>query len=211
MTDVKWMIKGREFAHCNCAYGCPCQFNALPTHGDCKAVVGVQIDQGYHGETPLDGLKVVSILSWPQAIHLGHGQAQIIIDDRANPAQREALLRILGGQDTEPGATVFQVFASTLDKVHEPHFGKIDFEIDVGKPAARIKVDGWVDSRGEAILNPITKESHRARVNLPNGFEYTTAEFGRGWTKTSGSITLELNDSHAHFCNLHMTGSGVVR
>jgi hypothetical protein len=86
MTDVKWMIKGHEFAHCNCAYGCPCQFNALPTHGDCTAVVGMQIDQGYHGDTKLDGLKVVSILSWPEAIHLGHGQAQIIIDERANQA-----------------------------------------------------------------------------------------------------------------------------
>ncbi len=37
MTDVKWTIKGREFIHCNCAYGCPCQFNALPTRGNCQA------------------------------------------------------------------------------------------------------------------------------------------------------------------------------
>jgi hypothetical protein len=36
------------------AYGCPCQFNALPTHGNCEAVAGMQIDQGYHGDTPLD-------------------------------------------------------------------------------------------------------------------------------------------------------------
>ena len=31
MSDVKWMIEAREFSNCNCAYGCPCQFNALPT------------------------------------------------------------------------------------------------------------------------------------------------------------------------------------
>jgi hypothetical protein len=49
MTDVKWMIKAREFVNCNCAYGCPCQFNALPTHGNCEAVAGMEIDQGYHG------------------------------------------------------------------------------------------------------------------------------------------------------------------
>ncbi|MGA7790694.1 MAG: DUF1326 domain-containing protein, partial [Xanthobacteraceae bacterium] len=29
--------------NCNCAYGCPCQFNALPTHGNCEAVAGMQI------------------------------------------------------------------------------------------------------------------------------------------------------------------------
>ncbi len=34
---IDWAIKGREFANCNCSYGCPCQFNALPTDGTCKA------------------------------------------------------------------------------------------------------------------------------------------------------------------------------
>src|SRR5438034_944809 len=36
MTNTEWTIHGREFANCNCAYGCPCQFNALPTHGNCS-------------------------------------------------------------------------------------------------------------------------------------------------------------------------------
>jgi hypothetical protein len=38
---VKWRIKGREFVNCNCSYGCPCQFNAPPTHGNCRAVGGL--------------------------------------------------------------------------------------------------------------------------------------------------------------------------
>jgi hypothetical protein len=83
MPDVKWMLKGREFAHCNCAYGCPCQFNALPTHGDCHAVLAHDIEQGYHGDTKLDGLKFAGIVSWPGPIHLGHGQVQPIVDERA--------------------------------------------------------------------------------------------------------------------------------
>jgi len=57
------MLKGREFAHCNCAYGCPCQFNALPTHGDCHAVLAHDIEQGHHGDTKLDGLKFAGIVS----------------------------------------------------------------------------------------------------------------------------------------------------
>ena len=50
MTDTKWTLHGREFANCNCSYGCPCQFNALPTHGNCWAVVGIEIDKGHHGD-----------------------------------------------------------------------------------------------------------------------------------------------------------------
>ena len=84
MADTKWMIRGREFGHCNCAYGCPCQFNALPTYGDCKAVVGMQIDEGYHGSTRLDGLRTTLVLAWPGPIHEGNGQASIIIDRRAS-------------------------------------------------------------------------------------------------------------------------------
>ena len=45
-----WEIHGHMFTNCSCAYGCPCQFNALPTHGYCRAVVFVQIDKGHFGD-----------------------------------------------------------------------------------------------------------------------------------------------------------------
>ncbi|MBV8567508.1 MAG: DUF1326 domain-containing protein [Methylobacteriaceae bacterium] len=211
MSAAKWRIKGRDFAHCNCAYGCPCQFNALPTHGNCQAVVGIAVDEGYHGETKLDGLKFGCVLSWPGAIHEGHGEVVPIVDERATPAQREALLRIMSGQDTEPGATVFQVFATTYEKVHDPIFTHLDLEIDVEARRATFKVPDLVEARGEPILNPVTKREHRAQIRLPEGFEYTIAEAGRGWAETSGSIPLRLADSHAHFAHIDITGTGVVR
>ena len=210
MAGVKWTIKGREFNNCSCAYGCPCQFNALPTYNYCKAIVGIEINKGHHGKTKLDGLKVAAALAWPGPIHHGKGEAVIIIDQRASPAQREALLRILSGQDTEPGATIFQVFSTTLEKVHDPVFAPIEFEIDIGARKARLAAK-LIESRGEPILNPVTKQEHRVRINLPHGFEYVIAEAGRGWSKTSGPLKFSLEDSHAHFANLHMTQSGVVR
>jgi len=211
MPDIKWMLKGREFNNCNCAYGCPCQFNALPTHGYCHAVLGCDIEQGYHGDTKLDGLKFAGILSWPGAIHQGHGQVQPIVDERAAPAQREAILRILSGLDTEPGATIFQVFSTTYERVHDPIFAKIDFDVDVEGRRATLKVPAVIEARGEPIRNPVTGDEHHVRINLPRGFEYTVAEVGRGWTNTSGAIALSLADSHAHFAQMHMTQSGVVR
>src|SRR6202008_1945253 len=125
MAHTKWSIKGREFVNCNCSYGCPCQFDGLPTHGHCQAVGGFEIEQGHHGSTKLDGLKFVGIFRWPGAIHEGKGEAAVVIDERATEPQRAALLRILTGQDTEPGATVFNVFASTFEKLHDPIFAPI--------------------------------------------------------------------------------------
>lgn len=211
MTDAKWTIKGREFVHCNCDYGCPCQFNSRPTHGNCHAVVGVAIEQGQHGNTNLDGLNIAAVAAWPGAIHEGQGQIVPIVDERATPEQRDALLRIMSGLDTEPGATFFQVFSATFEKVHEPVFARIEFNVDVDGRRANLRVPGIVDTRGEPILNPVTGDEHRARIDLPKGFEYAMAEIGRGWSRTSGPIALDLEDSHAHFANLHMTQSGIVR
>jgi hypothetical protein len=206
-----WEIKGREFVHCNCAYGCPCQFNALPTQGNCSAVLAVAIDQGHHGPTTLDGLNTAAIAAWPGAIHEGRGQILPIVDEQATQEQRTALLRIMSGEDTDPGATFFQVFATTFETVHEPVFARIKLEVEVASRIARLVVPSLIEARGESILNPVTGAPHQAQIRLPEGFEYTVAEAGRGWAKTMGPIPLALSDSHAHFAELHMTQSGVVR
>jgi hypothetical protein len=210
MSDVKWMIKAREFVNCNCAYGCPCQFNALPTYGSCQAVVGMEIERGHHGDTKLDGLRFAGIFRWPGAIHEGRGEAAVVVDHRATEPQREALLRILTGQDTEPGATIFQVFSTTFEKVHDPIFAAIDFEVDVNARTGRLKVHGVTDGHGEPIKNPVTGAEHRVRIDIPHGFEYSLAEAGRGWSKATGPIRFELADSHSHFADIHLSQSGVV-
>jgi len=210
MTDTRWTIKGREFVHCNCAYGCPCQFNAMPTHGDCKAVLSMIIDEGRHGETDLSGLNLAAIVAWPGAVHEGRGHIVPIVDERADEKQREALLRIMSGEDTVPGATVFQVFSTTYEKVHDPVVAPIELEIDIDGRTARLRIPGWVDARGEPIRNAVTGQESRSRINLPNGFEYDVCEVGRGWAETKGPVDVQLSDSHAQFAKIHMTESGVV-
>ena len=210
MTDTKWAIHGKEFANCNCSYGCPCQFNAAPTYGKCWAVVGIQIDKGYHAGTPLDGLKVAGIFKYPGAIHMGNGEAVPIVDRRADALQRDALLRIMSGQDTKPGATMFAVFFSMLSKVHDPVFADIDFAVDIDKRRAKLNVPGYIEQRGEPIVNPVTGAEHRIRIEPVGGFEFKQAEIGRGWTKTSGPIAYELTDSYGQFAELHLCQDGII-
>jgi len=210
MARLIWEFQGREFTNCNCAYGCPCQFNALPTYGFCEAVVGIQIDKGRHQDVKLDGLRAAAVFHWPKAIHEGRGEALVIIDERANAAQRDAMLRILSGQDTKPGSTIYQVFSTTLEKVHPPAFARIDFSIDIDGRMAKLNVPGYIESRGEPIKNPVTGAETRVRIDSPNGFEFTLAEAGRGWTKTSGPVKLNLSDTYGHFCHLHLSENGVV-
>ncbi len=147
MAHVDWSIRGPQIATCNCAWGCPCQFNGLPTHGDCRAAVAMRIDKGHFGNASLDGLKWVGLFAWPRAIHEGNGEALAIIDERATDEQRNALLTILSGQEQEPGATYFNVFASTITKMNEPLSRPINFEADVSVCTGRFSVGGaCVDS-----------------------------------------------------------------
>jgi hypothetical protein len=211
MALVDWMIRGPELVTCNCSWGCPCQFNALPTRGSCRAALAMRIDEGHFGEVRLDGLKWCAMAAWPGAIHEGHGEILPIVDDRASEAQREALLEIMSGKETVPGATFFNVFMSMIDTVHPPLFKSIDFNADVGSAMGTFAVKGVVEAKVEPIRNPTTGKQHFAKVTLPHGFEYTEAEFASSTTKGLGAIPLDWSERHAHVAMLHLTGNGPVR
>ena len=210
MSD-QWTIRGTQFANCNCAWGCPCQFNSPTTHGHCEAIEAGRIEEGHFNDTRLDGLNYVMLVQWPGEIAEGNGKEQIIIDERADDAQREALRKILHGESTTPGATHFYVFNSTMSEILETLYAPIDIEIDVDGRNARVSIPGLCDSRASAIVDPNSGEQFRAGFRLPNGFQLTFAEVGTGSTNVEAGIELHLAESHAHFAELHMNQDGVIR
>ena len=206
-----WMIRGLSVSTCNCDYGCPCQFNSLPTHGDCRAAVAMSIEEGHFDDVSLGGTKWVELFAWPGPIHEGNGEALVIIDESASDKQREALLTILSGEETEPGATIFNVFSGTLSEMHEPQFLPISLEADMESRQGYFSVEGLVEGKVTPILNAVTGAEHRARVTLPAGFEYTEAEYASSTVNAPGTIRLDHENGHAHFAIVHMTPQGVVR
>ncbi len=206
-----WEFKGRELINCSCDYGCNCQFTALPDKGHCHAVAAVAIDEGRHEDICLDGLNIGAIFKWPGPIHEGHGEAIAFVDERANPAQREALLKIMTGQDTDPFATMFAVFASTVETMHEPVFTPIEFEVDVDARRGKMTIPGHVTMVGEPLRNNVTGAEVRAQIHLPDGFEYEIADVGSASSDGSGPVPITLSNSYAQFAHLHMNSHGVVR
>ncbi len=86
----------------------------------------------------------------------------------------------------------------------------IDFEVDVEARRARIDVPGLLETTGEPIKNPITGAEHRARIDLPHGFEFRIAEIGSGTTRATGAIKLDLTSSYGQFAHIHLSNKGVV-
>ncbi len=206
-----WELEGRELINCTCEYGCNCQFNALPDKGHCHAVAGIIVDRGHFGDARLDGLKIAAIFKWPGPIHEGNGEAIAFVDERADAAQREGLLRIMSGQDTAPFATMFAVFASTVSKMHDPVFTPIEIEIDVDARRGGLVVPNYIEMSGRPIRNPITQADTRAQIVLPDGFEYEVAEIGSASSRTAGPVLVQIEDKYAQFARLHMNNDGLIR
>lgn len=207
---VEWELQATELANCNCSYGCPCQFNDLPTHGHCRAAAGFVIETGHFGDVSLDGLRAGGLYRWPGPVHHGNGTMQLIIDESADAAQRDALSRIMTGQETEDMATMWWVFTAMSPNRLETLFRPMEIEIDVDRRRGRIVVPGVVEINAEPIRNPVTGAEHRVRIDLPHGFEYRLAEIGSGNTKATGDIELDLTRTYAQFARLHLSNSGIV-
>ena len=206
-----WEIHTVVVANCNCAYGCPCQFDALPTYGTCEAADGFQIEKGFYGGVSLEGLSAGMLAKWPGPIHEGNGERLLIIDDQATAEQRNALEKIISGEDTDELATIFWVVNAMTTIRHETLYLPVTIEADIETRRGRVVVDGVFELNVEPINNPVTGAEHRARIEIPDGFEFTIAEMASGYVKTQSGIELPNNNgTHSHLAELHLNNSGII-
>ncbi len=213
MTTTPWVLKGTEYGNCNCDYGCPCQFNGRPSspNGDCRYALFTQIDEGHYGDVRLDGLRFVWVGGWPGAVHEGDGEIQLIIDEGADDAQREAIRRIVYNEDTDELLSHYSIYCSMCTTVHEPIFAPVELRFDMEARTAHGEVPGIVVSDAEPVRNPVTGKPHRAQIVLPEGFDCTMMETASGSVKATGTVSLDFANTFASFSKLHMTDRGIVR
>jgi hypothetical protein len=198
-TKPNWKIHAYYLDACNCDWGCPCQFNANPTHGNCEGLSGIHIIDGNFGDVDnndikLDGLNMAFIGSWPGPIHEGHGKASYYIDHRTNDSQFDVLSKIITGKAGRGGP--FALYASIIEEYDEPRKARIRFEVKGIRSHMIIGnnntddyiVDAWLGP----IRNPVTGKIHRAIIELPEGVEATRMD-------QASTKKLLVNDSHLHF------------
>jgi len=85
---------------CNCAFVCPCITSNLadmPTEGDCKAAIAMRIEKGQKDGVSLDGLSFIVLLHSPAAMIDGNIKVGLIVDEKADDAQTEAITAIATG------------------------------------------------------------------------------------------------------------------
>ncbi len=200
-TKTTWRIEGEEVVSCNCAWGCPCQFNALPTNGRCEGLGAIRITSGQFGDTRLDGVKFAITLSWPGAIHEGNGTMQLIVDKDATSEQRHALTELAAARH---GGAFWEIFSAVCPNVLPTLYLPIEFESDRVRRTSRLRIEGLAETEVQPIKNPVTGEEHEAKIVLPKGFEYKEAQMGNtvsGHVR-SDAITFQLRNTYAQLAEI---------
>jgi hypothetical protein len=161
---TKWHYRADMIAACNCDWGCPCNFNARPTHGHCTGAYGAHITAGFCGDTKLDGLRYAWSGKWPGAIHEGSGTAKVWIDEAATEPQLRALDEILQGRH---GGPPWMILGATVDTWLDTAY--VPFEWHFDGPQSRFKAGTEVQAVLDSMRNAVTGADAKATILLPNG------------------------------------------
>ena len=200
-TVTTWRLKGSIIGACNCDWGCPCNFDAPPTYGHCHGAYVWKIQDGRFGYVELDGLCVGWVAESPAAMHLGHGTAQVIIDEQADDAQRAALLDLLSGKFGGP----FEILASVTETWLDPIFARFEAVIDGLK--SRVSVPGVLEMGLTSIKNPITGEPEHVTLVKPTGFTSNNTDLGATTVyRYTGGFQHEHSGKYGEFANFEYQG-----
>ena len=187
-----WQLTGHVILACNCDYGCPCNFNGRPTSGKCEGNWNWHVEHGSFGDTRLDGLTFSAVCDWPGAIHEGNGSAMLLIDEKANDAQRAAIMTLLGGKAGSP----WSIIGRTLTTVHGPEY--VRYEVKVADYTSVVRAGDRVTLEMEPVRNPVTKAEVHPKAILPEGFVFKEGLLGASKTfATKGAVRYDHSGKYA--------------
>ena len=203
-----WELQIDELATCNCAYGCPCQFNALPTYGNCEAVVGLQINRGHFGDTDLDGLRAVAVMWWPGPIHEGGGKAFIIIDERADEPSGPACSPFSVAARPRPvprsGMCSPRPLTRSSTRLSKPLIWRSMWRRRVG----HVRVDGLVESQGRTDPQPGDRGGASRPDQSARRLRVHRGRNGRFPLQVHWPDRMSGEDRYAQFAHLHLNNHG---
>ncbi|MGH2982322.1 MAG: DUF1326 domain-containing protein [Solirubrobacterales bacterium] len=166
----QWRVVGDFLDFCKCAVPCPCTFGRPPTEGDCDGIIAYRIREGNYGDVDISGLNLVGIAYfegniWDEDTRLDMG---MIVDERADERQREALQTVFGGA----AGGWPQMFAENfLGNMLGLEFAPIELEIDEDLGSWRLTVPGKAEGTTELLTGPTSKPGERLAVVNPSGSE----------------------------------------
>jgi hypothetical protein len=200
-----WFMRGHLVGVCNCAWGCPCNFDAPPTDGFCDGFYARLVTEGRYGDVPLDGVRFVSGGHSPGPVHQGGITDVLILDEASTPEQRDAIERLHdGGGVGEP----FDIFASVRAKLLPTIVAPIEFDANGIRSSVRVSGGDLLDISISRIANPVTGEDEEIYLDKPTGFTSLRSEMGMARTHHVhiDELTWEYPRKYAEYAEFDYAG-----
>jgi hypothetical protein len=194
MTTTSWQVDGQYYETCSCDFVCPCilqQMAVEPSKGTCTFAMGFKIERGKFGSESLDDLGFIVLGFTPEAMGKGNWSVGLVIDDRATPAQRDAITAIASGAAGGPMAGLSGLIGKFLGVESAPI--KFDSEgaswsVNAGKLVDMSAQDAMgIDPNTTKPLQ-LSNTGHPANTNLSlaHAIKSHVDALGLSWNDTSG-------------------------
>ena len=152
------------------------------------------------------------LLQWPGEIAEGNGKQQMIIDERADPAQREALRQDPARREHDAGRDgVLRLQQHDVARSSTRSTRRSSSRSTSTRGTRACACRAWSSPTARRSSTRTAAPQHRSQIRLPEGFEYTVAEVGKGTSRARAAIELTLDGTHGQFHTLHMNQDGVIR
>ena len=205
-SSTQWRIEAEYLQSCNCDYGCPCNFNALPTYGNCEALIAYHIRKGNFGATDIGGVTFAWGLWWPKAIHMGGGIGKLYVDQKASKEQVKSIEEITSGKY---GGGVFTIFPSTLKETRPTVVTKVEFHYDPYHGS--FSVEGAGESSSDNIHNAKTGVAMEAEILVPGGIGFKRGSVHSvDWHWKDNDISLKHEKKNGHASVATFTNEGCI-
>lgn len=191
-NGTPWFAKGLLFENCNCTLVCPghVHFSQPCTHDRCVGTWAIRIDEGRFGDTDLAGSKLVVNYDSPQHMIEGGWVQQIVIDEAADPAQRQALEDIITGRVGGP----WSVLAGFVGTRLPTEYRRVEI-VEEGR-SRKVVVEGYLESVVEDIKSK-DKVGPVLLSNMFNQIHAPTQALALGTsTCTSEQLGFQLDKTH---------------
>lgn len=186
-----WTMQGTVLIACNCAYGCPCNFNALPTTGKCEGEWTWHVEEGAYGDVDLRGATFTLAVNWPGAIHEGNGVALLLVDERTTAAQRDAIHTLVKGEAGGP----WGVLGWTWPTLHGPE--AVPFELELSGLRSRVRAGAGFELELEPIRNPVSGAEVTPSAVLPQGIVFKRGDFASARRYRVEALGIDYGDTYA--------------
>lgn len=128
-AGTMYELEGRLLEVCSCDILCPCWVGRDPDGGTCDAAVAWHFDRGTIQGIDVSGLTIAISGHIPGNILQGNWRVLVYVDEKATPAQQDAMLAVYTGKLGGPIADLAALIGEVVGVERVP----ITFTVEGGK------------------------------------------------------------------------------